>query len=538
MFKKKGNETTIVERRPKKKIKAWMIILAVVVLLIVFKVASSLLFGGKEQAAAMVDATPAEKGTVTSTLDTSGAIASEVKRVYASPVNATVGSVPIEIGQSVKKGDYLLTYNTDSLEKSYNIAELQAKAEESTSGDLLSKNSKVANELTTSASDEATLQGQVDALNAELASLRAQATQIEIDANGNTATNGEITQLKAELETVIAQMAEYEKKIADQTITDAEKEKLSELKKTKKSLEKSIGKKQDNLADAKDIANNATNIQAQITEKTGQLSDLQSKLAEAQGKKTSADASIMTEQAKANLKYSQQAAKLTLEQTADNLNAAKAGLTADFDGIVMDVQAAEGTAAVEGTPLLTLASANDMCIEVPVSKYNLATLELNQKAEVTFQDKVYQGTVSYISKVAAQNESGAAMVNMKIHLDQPDENLIIGLDAKVSVKLGSVENAVLVPVSSVNSDTEGDFVYVVEKGIVVKKYVTIGMSSKEQIEIKSGIKEGEKVITSVDSTIMEGMQVVETPVTDTKAAGADNQAGQNSTEKVTETGTK
>ena len=101
------------------------------------------------------------------------------------------------------------------------------------------------------------------------------------------------------------------------------------------------------------------------------------------------------------------------------------------------------------------------------------------------------------------------MVMMKVHIDTPDNKLILGLDAKVTVDLGTAQDACIVPVSAVNSDTQGDFVYTIENGTVVKKYVTTGMSSTDEIEIKSGVEPGEKVITTVDSDIIEGMEVQE-----------------------------
>ena len=51
--------------------------------------------------------------------------------------------------------------------------------------------------------------------------------------------------------------------------------------------------------------------------------------------------------------------------------------------------------------------------------------------------------------------------------------------------------------------------------IVVRKAVTTGMASKEEMEIKSGLSEGEKVITTIDATIIEGMQVTESTEQDT-----------------------
>lgn len=517
MFKKKENQTTIVEKKPKNKKKLWKIIAIVVVVLILLKVVIGAVFGGAEEMLPTVDTATVEKGSITSTLDTSGTIASELTRVYASSVNAQVGEVPVTAGQSVRKGEFLLTYDTTSLQKSYDIAELQAKAENATSSDSLAKSSESAADLATSTGDINTLQSQVDTLNAEISSLQSQATGNEIDTNKNNAATEEVAAIKAEIEGLKTQISTLEAKKAAEGLSDKEKENLKELKNKKNAKEDTLKKKEKTLKSNVDLANNLTQIQAMLTQKNAQLAEVQSKLAEAQSKKAAAEAGILSESAKANISYTQQASKLTLEQSADDLSKAKAGVTADFDGIVTDVQAAAGTMAAEGTPLITIASAEEMCIEIPVSKYNLTNLKLDQKATVTFQEKDYPGTVSYISKMASKSESGAAMVNVKVHIDAPDENLILGLDAKVSIDLGTAENALLVPISAVNSDTDGNFVYVVENGIVAKKYVTTGMSSKENIEIKSGIEEGEKVITTIDSTIMEGMPVIENIPEDTEA---------------------
>ncbi len=492
-----------------KKMKKWKIAVIIIVMILLLRVVFGIFFGKPEEFVPMVDACEVTEGSITSTLDTSGTIVSEVTRVYASPVNAQVGEIPIVLGQSVHKGEYLLTYDTASLQKSYDIAELQAKAESAASNDTLAKSSQSAGILASSSSEMQTLQGQIDALNAEIASLQAQATDNEMQTNNNAALNGEISALTAELEAISAQISELTAKKEQGSLSSREQERLKQLQKDQKSKKLEIDKKQNSLRNSAELANNLTSIQAQLTQKNNQLAELQSKYAEAQSKNAAAEAGILSEAARENISYTQQAGKLTLEQTADDLSRAKAGVTADFEGIVTEISASAGTMAAEGTPMVTLASAKDMCVEVLVSKYNLTNLKVDQEAVITFGDKEYQGTVAYISKIAQKGESGAAMVSVKIHINQPDDNLILGLDAKVSVNLGTVENVLIVPISSVNSDTQGDFVYVINNDIVEKKYVTAGMASSEEMEIKSGVEKGEKVVLTVDSSIIEGMKVME-----------------------------
>ena len=485
MLKIRKEQTGMLPGSRGKKKKKWKIAAGILAAALLLCAAAGVFSGGDKEQLPTVDAAEVAKGDITSTLETSGVIASEVTRVYASAVNAKIGEVPVVLGQGVEKGDYLLTYDTDSLQKSYDIAELQAKAENAAGSDTLAKASESAGDLAVSESEMHTLQGQIDTVNAEINALQAQAVENEMASNNRAAANEELARLEAEIET------------------------LGKLKKEKKEKEHEAAKKKKSLKGAGELANRQTQIQAQISQKNNELSELQGKFSEAQSKNASAEAGILTEAARANISYSQQANKLTLEQTAEDLSKAKAGITADFDGIVTEVAAAAGTMAAEGTSMITLASAEHMCVEVPVSKYNLVNLKPGQSAVITFQDNTYQGNISYISKLAEKGESGAAMVMMKVHIDTPDNKLILGLDAKVTVDLGTAQDVCIVPVSAVNSDTQGDFVYTIENGTVVKKYVTTGMSSTDEIEIKSGVEPGEKVITTVDSDIIEGMEVQE-----------------------------
>ena len=217
MFKKKENTTVIVEKkRPRKKMKPGKVVLIViVVLLIVWFGVRSMTKGSGNMLPAVATA-EVVKGDITATLDTSGTIVSEETRVYASPVNAQVGEVPVEVGQNVKKGEYLLTYDTASLQKSYDIAALQAKAEEATGNDSLAKSSESATDLATSSSDIHTLEDQINAVNAEISSLQSQAADSEKSSNTNASRQARAQELKASIEGIDAQISALEQKILEQ----------------------------------------------------------------------------------------------------------------------------------------------------------------------------------------------------------------------------------------------------------------------------------------------------------------------------------
>ena len=288
-------------------------------------------------------------------------------------------------------------------------------------------------------------------------------------------------------------------------MTKMTKEEQKELER----IQKEKNKKQEQRKAYGDVTAKVSELENQLKNLQSQAESLQGSKAEEQSKKAAGEASVLTDAEKQGITSSQQAAKLTLSQSADSLAEAKAGIQAEFDGIVTSTEVAAGSAVQEGAPMFSIADASKMCVDFKVSKYNLTNLEAGQKVTITSLDRKYQGSVTNIGKVAEKNEQGVAMATARVHIDDPDDHLIIGLDAKLKIELGKKTDVLKVPIAAVNSDSKGDFVYVFSKDKLQKKYVKTGISSKKNIEIIEGLKEGEKVVTTIDTTIEDGMKAAE-----------------------------
>ena len=150
-------------------------------------------------------------------------------------------------------------------------------------------------------------------------------------------------------------------------------------------------------------------------------------------------------------------------------------------------------------------------LKISVTYYYLDKIAVGQVARVTIANKEYQGKVSKINKMAETNNSGAAVVGTEIEITNPDSDVILGVEAKVVISTAKEENAVLIPVTAVNVDMNGDFVYVVEEGILVKKPVVTGIASDTMVQVADGLSEGDRVVTEVTAALTEGMPVTAMP---------------------------
>lgn len=136
-------------------------------------------------------------------------------------------------------------------------------------------------------------------------------------------------------------------------------------------------------------------------------------------------------------------------------------------------------------------------MDANISKYDFDKVKEGQQAEILLGDKKYKGTVERVSKIAIPNEKGTPVIGVNIHIDNPDDGIFIGVEAKVKILAAEVKDAAILPVEVVNIGKDGSFCYVIEDGVIAKKNIETGISSDSYVEIKSGLKSGDKVLKDI-----------------------------------------
>lgn len=186
-----------------------------------------------------------------------------------------------------------------------------------------------------------------------------------------------------------------------------------------------------------------------------------------------------------------------LIMTAYNSHMQKIKIYAEHDGVITTISAAVGKEAKYGTALAVIAKTDEMQVTVQVSENEISAVKIGQKADVTgegFSQKKYSGTVTHISSVAEQSSSNGAYVSVTVDINGVDENVLIGMTAKVYIIANKIENAVAAPYSAIEYDGEKAYIYVADGNKISKVKVEIGTEGHEVAEIIDGVKQGDKIV--------------------------------------------
>lgn len=206
------------------------------------------------------------------------------------------------------------------------------------------------------------------------------------------------------------------------------------------------------------------------------------------------------------------------------LNKAQAQLDAatvlsTLEGTVVEVNRNVSKSPTGNSQVVVHVVSNEnLQVKGELSEYNLANLSVGQ--EVTFTSKVYQdkswtGKISYISDYPKNNgEAANAALGGNTGSKYPytvDVTSDIGelkQGFSVSVEVKNKSKAILVPLTSVVTENDKNYVWIVDDQKKVKKVeVTLGNADADNQEITSGLTDGAKVISNPTSSLEEGKEV-------------------------------
>lgn len=441
-------------------------------------------------------------GEISSELDTSGTVKAENTITYFAPTGTKIAGVQVQAGDVVKKGDMMVCFDEEALAYAQKQSELEQKISATDYSATVQTNQEQQAKLAQAQSDIASLEIQKENYEKYIDDLTNGITDV---------TALRKSDLYADIYSVEKEINNYD--LAIQTPTEDTDMDALLRKKTEKTNE--LNKLQNELSMLSDYKT-SYGWEDLLTQAKKDLADVETKLQEAKADKSSAEASIVNDGKIASSQLSQEKTKLTVQDAQSKYQEALNGVVADYDGVVTDLSATQGATVQEGTQLLVLESYDEICVEFQASKYDLENLAIGQKAVIDISGKAYEGTVTKINKMATPNSSGVPMVAARVHIDNPDSNVYLGIEARLKITTAQRQDTLLVPVEAVNIDNDGSFCYIIENGVLVKKYITTGISSSDYIEVTDGLSQQEEVVTSavMDMDLKEGMEV--TPMSETE----------------------
>ena len=166
-----------------------------------------------------------------------------------------------------------------------------------------------------------------------------------------------------------------------------------------------------------------------------------------------------------------------------------------------------------GKPVIRLIDPANLYVRAEIDEVDLARVKAGLPVRVLldpYRGRNFSGKIARVAPVVSDAERQNRTLEIEVEFDGglPVADLRTGTSADVEVILDKAENVLRVPAYAV---IEGKRVLVLENGRAVERPVTTGLRNWEFVEIRSGLKPGDRVILTLDKAeVKAGAEVAAT----------------------------
>ncbi len=171
----------------------------------------------------------------------------------------------------------------------------------------------------------------------------------------------------------------------------------------------------------------------------------------------------------------------------------------------------EGATVRERQAIITIPDMTRMSVNVKIHESYIQKIKKGQKARITvdaFPDKILEGEVTKVGVLPdSQNRwmnPDLKVYNTTIAINGTYDWVKPGMSAKVEILVDHLSDVVYVPVQAVSPDAGEQVCYVATAFKPERRVVAVGQFNDEFIEIKKGLKEGERVLLRLPDGVEQG----------------------------------
>ncbi|MCL5264375.1 MAG: efflux RND transporter periplasmic adaptor subunit [Chloroflexi bacterium] len=176
-----------------------------------------------------------------------------------------------------------------------------------------------------------------------------------------------------------------------------------------------------------------------------------------------------------------------------NAQLAETNIVAPVDGVVSDRFLSVGALANPQVPILSIIS-SDLEVAVSIEEARAGQIHVGQPVSITvsaYPDSSFAGTISSVSPAV---DPRTRTFTAKASIKDQEGKLKAGMFAKVSINLDAKQGVLAAPQQAVVKNGADNTVFVVADGKARQQKVELGISDGQNVEVKSGLSAGDKIV--------------------------------------------
>jgi HlyD family secretion protein len=194
-------------------------------------------------------------------------------------------------------------------------------------------------------------------------------------------------------------------------------------------------------------------------------------------------------------------------------------IIAPFDGVLAKTDVKNGDSVSSGTSIGSFITKNSVA-EISLNEVDASKISIGQKATLTFDaidDLSISGKVIEVDLIGTVSQ-GVVTYDVKIGFDTQDDRVKSGMSVNASIATAIAQDVIIVPTAAVKTQNGNSFILTFDNstpitdslGVIssvapITTPIEVGISDDTNIEIRSGITEGDKIVVKTITTNATGV---------------------------------
>jgi membrane fusion protein (multidrug efflux system) len=198
-------------------------------------------------------------------------------------------------------------------------------------------------------------------------------------------------------------------------------------------------------------------------------------------------------------------AKASMDNAA--LRLSRCDIAAPMNGVVSRLNAKVGLFLSVGDPVGQMLQIDRLKAVVGIPESDVDAVRKISVVNITIQALDDRNVTAKKYFLAPAPETMARVYRLELEIDNQDGVILPGMFLRAHVVKNIINDAVSVPLYSVISRNDEQFVFVALDGVVQKRPVKLGVIEKWQVQVTEGLSPGEKVVVEGHRDVEDGQEI-------------------------------
>lgn len=182
-------------------------------------------------------------------------------------------------------------------------------------------------------------------------------------------------------------------------------------------------------------------------------------------------------------------------------------LRADKPGVVSSISAEIGQVVSAGQAIVTIVQDGEREVEISIPENRIEELRNAGQIKATFWALPKISVDGKIRTISPMADQITRTFKVRISLNNPPPEIKLGMTAAIHVADNYTQHTVNIPLSAIYQDGNTPAVWVVKDNVITLRPITTGNFGSGTIQVLSGLKSGDCIVTAGVHKLKEGQKV-------------------------------